>query len=204
MGKTLQAEFTVQGIGLHSGSNTTVTLRPTAAGKGRYFQRVDLPNQPIIPADLSCVREAMLSTELGDRPATVRTVEHLLATLVALGVDDLLMEIDGAEVPLLDGSAQDWLTAIARVGLMDQECSDPNPPIIIKEPITCYAGDAFVVTFPCDQTRFSYGVDYPYAPHRQTMVNLATRSGRFCHGDRPRPHLWFCRSSGTTTTSGIN
>jgi UDP-3-O-[3-hydroxymyristoyl] N-acetylglucosamine deacetylase len=164
MRKTLSANITFQGIGLHSGINTTVTLHPTAAGKGRYFQRIDLPDRPIIPADLTCVREAMLSTELGDRPATVRTVEHLLATLVALGVDDVLMEIDGPEVPLLDGSAQDWLTAIAGVGLIGQAFVDPKPPLIIREPITCQAGDAFVAAFPCDQTRFSYGIDFPYVP----------------------------------------
>jgi len=164
MRKTLRAGVTVQGVGLHSGETTTVNLHPAPAGTGRYFQRIDLPDRPIIPANLSCVREALLSTELGDHPATVRTVEHLLATLVALGVDDLRMDIDGAEVPLLDGSAQDWLMAIAGVGLISQEFADPKPPIIITEPITCQAGDAFVAAFPCDHPRFTYGIDFTYAP----------------------------------------
>ena len=102
--------------------------------------------------------------ELGSPPATVRTVEHLLATLVALGVDDVLMAIDGPEVPLLDGSAQDWLTAIAGVGVVQQDDEDSRSAITIKEPITCQAGDAFVAAFPCAQLRFSYGIDFPYAP----------------------------------------
>ena len=164
MGTTLKAEVQVKGIGLHSGVNTTVTLYPATAGSGRHFQRIDLPDRPIIAANLSCVREAMLSTELGSPPATVRTVEHLLATLVALGVDDVLMAIDGPEVPLLDGSAQDWLTAIAGVGVVQQDDEDSRSAITIKEPITCQAGDAFVAAFPCAQLRFSYGIDFPYAP----------------------------------------
>ncbi|MEY2983445.1 MAG: hypothetical protein RLZZ568_62 [Cyanobacteriota bacterium] len=164
MRKTLRAEVEVTGIGLHSGAHTTVTLCPTTVGQGRCFQRVDLAGQPIIPADLTRVREAMLSTELGNPPATVRTVEHLLAALGGVGVDDVLITIDGPEVPLLDGSAQDWLTAIASVGLVSQEFTDHQPSITLSEPIVCQAGEAFVAAFPDESTRFSYGVDYPYAP----------------------------------------
>ena len=164
MGYTIKAPLTLQGVGLHSGVETTVALYPELAGKGRYFQRVDLPEKPIIPADLTWVREAMLSTELGEPGATVRTVEHLLATLVALDIDDLRIEINGPEVPLLDGSALAWLTAIAKVGLKPQSESNGNQKIVITEPLTCQMDDAFVAAFPCANTRFSYGVDYPYAP----------------------------------------
>lgn len=164
MGQTLNAAVTVQGVGLHSGVNATVTIHPASVGQGRCFQRIDLPDRPIIRADLSCVREAMLSTELGEPGAAVRTVEHLLAALVALGVEDALMEIDGPEVPLLDGSAQEWLTAIAQVGLQDQNGASADPSWVITEPITCSAGDAFVAAFPCDQLRFTYGIDFSYAP----------------------------------------
>lgn len=164
MGNTLKAPLTIQGVGLHSGVETTVTLFPLPTGKGRYFQRVDLPEKLIIPADLTWVREAMLSTELGEPGATVRTVEHLLATLVALDIDDLRIEIDGPEVPLLDGSALAWLTAIAKVGLEPQSESKQNRRIVITAPLTCQMDDAFVAAFPCENTRFSYGVDYPYAP----------------------------------------
>jgi UDP-3-O-[3-hydroxymyristoyl] N-acetylglucosamine deacetylase len=191
MGKTLQAEVQVRGIGLHSGVTTTVTLCPTTAGLGRRFQRIDLAERPIIPADLTCVREAMLSTELGDRPATVRTVEHLLAALVALEVDDVLIAIDGPEVPLLDGSAQEWLTAIARGGLVSQDNSDPQPPMLITQPLTCQAGDAFVAAFPCDYLRFSYGVDYPYAPIGKQWVTWKPEEEDFATAIAPARTFGF-------------
>lgn len=164
MGHTIKAPLTVQGVGLHSGVETTVTLCPVAAGKGRYFQRVDLPKKPIIPADLTWVREAMLSTELGEPGATVRTVEHLLATLVALDIGDLRIEVNGPEVPLLDGSALSWLAAIAKVGTRPRSKKKQDQTIVITAPLTCQLEDAFVAAFPCATTRFSYGVDYPYLP----------------------------------------
>ena len=97
----------VQGIGLHSGVATTVRIIPADAGAGRYFVRVDLPTQPQIPAHITTVSQTKLSTELTANGASVRTVEHLLAALTALGIEDVRIEIDGAELPLLDGSAQE-------------------------------------------------------------------------------------------------
>ncbi len=163
MRQTLKAEVTLQGVGLHSGATTTLCLKPSPSGQGRYFVRVDLPTKPIIPADLSQVREAMLSTELGEIGQTVRTVEHLLAVLVALDIDDLCIEVDGPEIPLLDGSALPWWEAIASVGLMTQ-MGKADAPLVITEPLWICAGDAFVGVLPCPERRFSYGVDYAYAP----------------------------------------
>jgi UDP-3-O-[3-hydroxymyristoyl] N-acetylglucosamine deacetylase len=91
-------------------------------------------------------------------------VEHLLATLVALGIDDLRIEINGPEVPLLDGSALEWLTAIAKTGTRPQPGGKKTKTTVVTEPLICQIGDAFVAAFPCENTRFSYGVDYPYGP----------------------------------------
>ncbi len=159
---TLLDPVTVRGIGLHSGARVAVTLKPAAAGSGRCFRRIDLPTPVTIPASLGCVRESMLSTELGEPGQAVRTVEHLLATLVGLGIDDVEMEVDGPEMPLLDGSAQEWLAAIATVGLKQQ--ASPDNPVGITAPITLQDGGAFVAAFPAEQRRFSYGIDFSYAP----------------------------------------
>ena len=159
---TLKAPVSLSGVGLHSGAQVTVTLNPAKPGSGRYFQRVDLPNGVTIPANLSCVREAMLSTELGEPGEAVRTVEHLLASLVGLGVEDLEIAVDGSEMPLLDGSAQEWVTAITGVGVTPPDDSEGS--ISLQTPIQLYEGDAFVAVFPCEQLRFSYGIDFPYAP----------------------------------------
>ncbi len=162
MTTTLKESFTVRGIGLHSGIETQVRVLPTQKGEGRYFVRTDLTEQPIINASLAIVQEAMLSTELGEGEAKVRTVEHLLAALVASGVDGARIEIDGAEVPLLDGSAKIWVEAIAAAGIQSLN-NDVIPERQIIEPIWHQESDMFVAALPSPHALFSYGVDYPYA-----------------------------------------
>lgn len=157
---TLAKEITQTGVGLHSGVNTSVRILPAEPGSDRYFVRVDLPNSPIITAKIATVNQTVLSTQLGTDEIYVRTVEHLLASLSAMGVDNARIEIDGPEVPLLDGSAQIWTDSIAAVGLVSQSVGDESAPIVIKEPISVYQGDTFVCAFPAPETRFSYGIDF--------------------------------------------
>jgi UDP-3-O-[3-hydroxymyristoyl] N-acetylglucosamine deacetylase len=155
---TLATGFERSGVGLHSGLSTHVRVLPAAVGEGRYFVRVDQAGAPTIPANIAGVSQTLLSTELRNGEASVRTVEHLLAALAGMGVDNARIEIDGAEVPLLDGSAQEWVEAIARSGLVAQ--SDPRPVCTLKEPIWVHQGDAFVAALPAPALRFTYGIDF--------------------------------------------
>lgn len=156
--QTLAGEFTRSGVGLHSGSSVQVRVLPETNGRGRYFVRVDLPGEPEIPASVAAVSQTTLSTELAQGQATVRTVEHLLAALAGMGVDNARIELDGPEVPLLDGSAQGWVVAIAEAGVVAQ--AQPRPHFSIQEPVWIYEGDAFVAALPAPETRFTYGVDF--------------------------------------------
>ncbi|MEQ8752890.1 MAG: UDP-3-O-acyl-N-acetylglucosamine deacetylase [Coleofasciculus sp. G1-WW12-02] len=175
---TLGAAFERSGIGLHSGITTTVRILPAVAGTGRYFVRVDLPGKPVIPARVEAVSGTMLSTQLkaencenfinsSDSDVTVGTVEHLLAALAGSGVDNACIEIDGSEVPLLDGSALAWVKAIQEVGIVESECpqnsSHLSPlasPMFVGEPIWVCRDDAFVAALPAPITRFTYGIDF--------------------------------------------
>lgn len=156
--QTLAGSLQLQGVGLHSGQTATVTLKPAAADQGRFFVRVDLPGRPSIPALVSAVGETVLSTELRRGEATVRTVEHLLAALAGLGIDNVCIEVNGPEVPLLDGSAREWADAIAQVGGVLQ--STPKARMTLQQPITIHQGDAFVAAFPAEEQRLTYGIDF--------------------------------------------
>ena len=158
---TLAGEVTRSGIGLHSGTSTQVRILPAAPGEGRYFVRVDLLGEPMIPAQIEAVSPTMLSTELISGNASVRTVEHLLAALAGLGVDNARIEIDGAEVPLLDGSAQEWVSAIVQAGTVAQSAGRVTRSL--SEPIWVHQGDAFVAAIPAPGLRFSYGIDFELA-----------------------------------------
>lgn len=204
---TLADEIIQSGIGLHSGLETTVRILPSSA-VGRYFVRVDLPEKPIIPAKITSVVSTTLSTELGilekinPSQISIRTVEHLLSALTAMGVDHARIEIDGPEVPLLDGSAKIWAEAIANVGLAIT--SQITPTIAITQEIIIRQGDAFVVAIPSDETRFSYGIDFESAAIGQQWYSWGTATRRFYNRDRSRPHLRFRKTSSTPATSGIN
>lgn len=160
---TLAQEFSLSGVGLHSGAQVQVRVMP-AAGEGRYFVRVDLPGSPRIPARVEAVCQTALSTELGEGAARVRTVEHLLASLAGMGVAHARIEIDGPEVPLLDGSAKVWVEAIASAGWAAGDgagIASGLPPV--SHPLWVREGDAFVAAIPAEETRFSYGIDFQEA-----------------------------------------
>ncbi len=156
---TLGGSFLLSGVGLHTGEVTTVRVAPAPPDQGRVFVRVDLPFAPRIPAHLDFVQHTQLSTELGTPEARVRTVEHLLAALAGLGVDNAQVEVDGPEVPLLDGSAAPWVEQIERVGVVSQ-ASHSRLVLGPEQPVAVQAADAFVVALPAPTCRLTYGIDF--------------------------------------------
>ena len=158
---TLADGFTQVGVGLHSGETVQVRVLPAPEDTGRLFVRTDQGAATPIVATVQSVRQTQLSTQLGNDEVAVRTVEHLLAALVALGVDNAHIEIDGPEVPLLDGSARPWAEAIAHVGLHAQ--SSPRSIVKVQTPLWVHDGDAFVAALPAPSPRFTYGIDFPVA-----------------------------------------
>jgi UDP-3-O-[3-hydroxymyristoyl] N-acetylglucosamine deacetylase len=152
-----------QGIGLHSGVTTTVKILPTEPGLGRYFVRVDLPDAPQIPARVANVSQTTLSTELSANGSSVRTVEHLLAALTALGIEDARIEVDAAELPLLDGSAVVWTESISRSPL-EPTASQIATSGVLTTPVWIQQDDIFVAAVPSPVLRFTYGIDFDVAP----------------------------------------
>lgn len=120
---TLKTPVTISGTGLHTGILADVTLRPANAGFGYQFQRVDLPNKPVIKADCDLVTDTSRGTTLEDNGAKVSTVEHLLAALVGTGIDNCLVEINGPEIPIIDGSAMPFIEIIEEAGIEEQDAS---------------------------------------------------------------------------------
>ena len=118
--KTLKESFSLSGKGLHTGLNLTVTFNPAPDNHGYKIQRTDLEGQPLIEAVADNVVETTRGTVLAKNGAKVSTVEHGMAALYALGIDNCLIQVDGPEFPILDGSAQDYVREIERVGIVEQ------------------------------------------------------------------------------------
>jgi UDP-3-O-[3-hydroxymyristoyl] N-acetylglucosamine deacetylase / 3-hydroxyacyl-[acyl-carrier-protein] dehydratase len=120
---TLGREISIFGTGLHTGFKVDMTLKPATPGFGIQFQRVDLPNQPIIKADCDLVTDTSRGTTLEQSGVKVCTVEHLLAALVGMGVDNVLVELNAPEIPIMDGSSQPFIEMIEEGEVVEQDAA---------------------------------------------------------------------------------
>lgn len=136
MQHTLKAPFSLQGKGLHTGLQLTLTFQPAPANYGYKIQRVDLEGQPIIEPLAENVFDTSRGTVVGTPECRVSTIEHAMAALVALGVDNCLMQVDGPEFPILDGSSILYVEQIQKVGLENQGV--PRNYLEINEPFEYY------------------------------------------------------------------
>ncbi len=166
---TLCEPVEVNGIGLHSGKTARLVIKPAEADHGIRFVRVDLDGRPEINADVSRVFSTQRGTTIATTGAAVSTVEHLLSALAALQVDNALVEIDGPEVPILDGSAMPFYRAIKNVGVEDQgadrEIFKPTKTIKYSDPetgveIIAYPADSFELTVMIDFESHVLGQQY--------------------------------------------
>ena len=120
---TLASAVSISGTGLHTGINADMSLKPANPGFGFQFQRIDLPGQPFIKADCDLVTDTSRGTTLEDNGAKVCTVEHVLAALVGMGVDNCLIEINAPEMPIIDGSSQPFVEMIEDAGVVEQDAA---------------------------------------------------------------------------------
>ena len=120
---TLKSATSISGTGLHTGIKADMTLKPANPGFGLQFQRIDLPGQPIIKADCDLVTDTSRGTTIEDNGAKVSTVEHILAALVGMGVDNCLIQINGPETPIIDGSSSPFVDIIDEAGVEEQDAA---------------------------------------------------------------------------------
>ena len=131
--KTLKGSFSLFGKGLHTGLNLTVTFNPAPENTGYKIKRIDLEGEPVIEAIAENVIDTQRGTVLGKGDARVSTVEHGLAALYALGIDNCLMQVNGPEFPILDGSAIQYVEKIKEVGVEEQNA--PKDWYVIRKKI---------------------------------------------------------------------
>ena len=118
---TIASETSIKGVGIHSGHPVEMVLKPADPNSGIVFQRVDLPNQPTVKADVDNVVDTTRSTTIEANGARVSTIEHLMAALVGNGIDNVLIEINGPEVPILDGSSEPFVEILQKTGKKQQD-----------------------------------------------------------------------------------
>ena len=146
--RSIARPTSLSGIGIHSGHPASVTLRPGAVGQGISFRRTDRPGSPAIPANASRVAQVDRRTTLGEGDSAVSTVEHVLAAIAAHQIDDLAVDVEGPEPPILDGSAEPYFRALAQAGLVDQGGTPQRHRI--QAPFVIREGDSTYLIAPRD------------------------------------------------------
>ncbi|MCB1084700.1 MAG: UDP-3-O-[3-hydroxymyristoyl] N-acetylglucosamine deacetylase [Chlamydiia bacterium] len=157
--RTLKNTVSLSGTGLFTGMKSEIKLRPAPEGTGIIFQRMDLPNKPTLPAFVDYVRETPRCTILGSDTFQVQTVEHILSAIKAYEVDNLIIEIDGPEIPSCDGSSMPFVELIEKAGVVSQ--SKTKKIHHLEAPIFWSKGDVHLVALPSEEFRISYTLNYP-------------------------------------------
>ncbi len=170
--RTISQLIRTQGIGLHSGNKVSLTLRPAAANTGIIFRRVDLPEVVEWRSEPSFVRDTMLCTCLvNEQGVRLSTVEHLMAALAGLGIDNLIVEVDAPEIPIMDGSAAPFVYLLQSAGISELKAAKRF--IRIKETIRVEDGDKWAELRPYDGFRVDFAIDFRHPAIDGTRQKLA-------------------------------
>ena len=149
----------IGGTGLFTGKKVEVKLTPAPEGTGIVFQRVDLSSKPFLQALVNNVKETPRCTILGNHECQVQTVEHILSALKAFDLDNVIIEIDGPEIPSCDGSATPFVDLIQRAGVVSQPATKRVHRL--EAPVYWSKGDVHLVALPAEEFRISYTLNYP-------------------------------------------
>ncbi|OFW15294.1 MAG: UDP-3-O-[3-hydroxymyristoyl] N-acetylglucosamine deacetylase [Acidobacteria bacterium RIFCSPLOWO2_12_FULL_66_10] len=173
--RSIRRQVSCAGIGLHSGNKVNLTLKPAAADFGVRFRRTDLGDREV-PATVHNLAGIQLATGLARNEVSVETVEHLLAALVSTGVDNVLVELNSPEVPIMDGSASPFIYLIQEAGV--KRLQTHRKYLKIVRPISLSRGDKRIALFPSDHFKVTYSIsyDHPLLRHQSRTLRITEES----------------------------
>ena len=169
--RTLSNSIRASGVGLHSGEKVNMTLRPAAKDTGIIFRRLDIEPIQQIPALATSVIDTMLGTTIAKKNASVMTVEHILAAFAGLGIDNALIDLDGPEVPIMDGSSASFIFLIESAGIEEQNASKKF--LRIKKNIRVEDGEKFAEFKPYNGYRISFEIDFDHPMIKSKLTKLS-------------------------------
>ena len=173
--RTLRRQISCAGIGLHSGNKVQLSLKPAAPNSGIRFRRTDLGSHEI-PATVQHLAGIQLATGLARNEVSVETVEHLMAALVSMSIDNVLVELNSPEVPIMDGSASPFIYLINEAGVKTLQA--PRKYLKIIRPIAISRGDKRIALYPSDHFKVTYSIsyDHPLLRHQSRTLRITEDS----------------------------
>lgn len=158
--RTLERPISCSGVGMHSGKTVHLTFRPAPENHGIKFIRTDLPESPGVTAHFNHVVDTSLATVIGHEGFIVSTIEHLMASFAAFGIDNAVVELDSYEMPIMDGSAAPFVSLIKSAGMVSQR--SPRSYFVVKEPIEYKVNGKSIGLYPSDEFKITYTIEYDH------------------------------------------
>ncbi|MDO8208289.1 MAG: UDP-3-O-acyl-N-acetylglucosamine deacetylase [Gallionella sp.] len=168
--RTLKTSVSVTGVGLHSGEKVTLSLRPAPVNSGIVFRRVDVKPVEEIKARADLVHDTRLSTCMEQNGVRIATIEHLMSALAGLGIDNAIIEMDGAEVPIMDGSAGTFIFLLQSAGIVEQSAAKKF--IRIKKTVEVKQGDKWVRFEPYNGYKLTFTINFAHPVFANTKQHV--------------------------------
>lgn len=175
--KTIRNRAEVEGVGLHSGARSRLTFVPAPVSTGVHFVRTDLAGRPSLKVHAENVSATSYATTISGPAFSVSTIEHCLAALSALRIDNLFVELDGPEIPICDGSAFEFLQAIQASGVLEQD--QPRKYCYIRDIVEVAEGDKWARVLPYQGLRLNVEIDFPQAAIGQQALDIDINEASF-------------------------
>jgi UDP-3-O-[3-hydroxymyristoyl] N-acetylglucosamine deacetylase len=198
--KTIARSLNITGVGLHSGRPVSMSIHPAAANQGLKFIRTDLPDRPQVRAHFTRVVDTTRATTLAEGEATLATVEHLLSAFYGLGIDNAIVEVDGPEIPIMDGSAKPFVDL-----LMQADSSSlpwPRTYLVVHKTIEVSNGDGWMRVVP-GQPRIMYAINFPHPLIRRQRYSVPLDSDHFRREIAPARTFGFLKEVQYLQSQGL-
>ncbi len=175
--RTIGREVSYSGIGLHTGKKVKITFKPASVDGGVRFVRVDLEGKPQMVAEVTKVIKASRETSLGEGELKIQSVEHILAALTGLGIDNLIIEIDSDEAPAADGSALPFAQVLKEAGIAEQK--KEREYLELKEPVSYVKEDVYLIALPDEELKISYTIDFDHPVLKTQFASFVINEDTF-------------------------
>lgn len=197
--RTIKNEVSFEGIGLHTGKYSRVTLKPASRDAGITFIRTDKP--AVIKAHVGAVIDTAFATTIGINGVKIRTVEHMLAALAGLGIDNLVIEVAGPEIPILDGSSTELISIILRAGIAKQ--GKKRPYLRINKPFIFEDGHAHIAAFPYCGSKITHSIFFHHNGIGEQRISLDITEENFVTEIAPARTFGFLKDIEYLRSNGL-
>ena len=196
--KTIRRQVETEGVGLHSGQPVRLVLSPAGADTGVLFRA---PDGTLIPATIDRVVDGHFATTIGAFGVRVRTIEHLMAATAAMGIDNLLVDVSGDELPAMDGSSRRFVELLASAGRVSLPAT--RRPLVVEEPVRVEEGTRWIQVLPAESYRISYTLDHDHPAIGLQVASYVVTEEVFTEQIGPARTYGFLQDMGAMRKNGL-